>query len=102
MRDLTQASYFVAFFTTSFSSMEEVRREAPEALQRHVERTRQLHTEGAVLMAGAFLEPKGEPISTMAVLASREAAEEFVRGDPFVELGKVAHHEIREWNNMLR
>jgi uncharacterized protein len=102
MPDLTQASYFVAFFTTAFSSMEDVRREAPEALQRHLERTRRLHAEGAVLMAGAFLEPKGGPISTMAVLASREAAEEFVRGDPFVELGKVAHHEIREWNNMLR
>lgn len=101
MPAITQASYFVAFFTTAFSSMEDIRREAPEALQRHLERTRRLHAEGAVLMAGAFLEPRGGPISTMAVLASREAAEDFVRGDPFVELGKVAHHEIREWNNML-
>lgn len=102
MPDLTQASYFVAFFTTAFSSMDDVRREAPEALQRHLERTRRLHAEGVVLMAGAFLEPKGGPVSTMAVLATREAAEEFVRGDPFVELDRVAHHEIREWNNMLR
>ncbi|SRR5216683_4640808 len=102
MPDLNQATYFVAFFTTAFASMEDVRREAPEALQRHLERTRRLHAEGTVLMAGAFLEPKGGAISTMTVLASREAAEEFVRGDPFVELGKVAHHEIREWNNMLR
>ena len=102
MPDLSQASYFVAFFTTAFSSMEDIRREAPEALQRHLERTRQLHAAGAVLMAGAFREPKGGPISTMAVLTTREAAEQFVRGDPFVEMGKVAHHEIREWNNMLR
>lgn len=102
MPKLTQASYFVALFTTAFPSMEDVRREAPEALQRHLERTRRLHAEGAVLMAGAFVEPKGGPISTMVVLASREAAEEFVRGDPFVELGKVPQHEIREWNNMLR
>lgn len=59
MPDLTQATYFVAFFTTAFSSMEDIRREAPDALQRHLERTRRLHSEGAVLMAGAFLEPKG-------------------------------------------
>lgn len=102
MSDLTQASYFVAFLTTAFASLEDVRREAPEALQRHLERTRRLHSEGVVLMAGAFREPAGGSISTMAVLASREAAEDFVRGDPFMELGKITHHEIREWSNMLR
>jgi len=102
MGELTQRTYFVTLFTTAFSSMDDVRRQAPEAFQRHIERTRRLHAEGVVLMAGAFLEPQGGPISTMAVLASREAAEEFIRGDPFVELGKVAHHEIREWSNMLR
>ncbi len=102
MRELTQPTYFVTLFTTAFSSMDDIRREAPEALQRHLERTRRLHAEGAVLMAGAFTEPKGGPISTMAVLVSREAAEDFVRGDPFVQLGKIAHHEIREWSNMLR
>lgn len=99
--NLDQRSYFVAFFTTAFSSMEHVRREEPEALQRHLERTKRLHAEGDVLMAGAFIEREGEPVSTMAVLATRQAAEEFVRGDPFVKLGKVSHHEIREWNNML-
>ena len=102
MADLTQPSYFVAFFTTAFSSMEDVLGQAPEALRRHLERTRRLHADGTVLMAGAFAEPKGGPISTMAVLATREAAEEYVRGDPFVEIGKVLHHEIREWSNMLR
>ncbi|HET7419014.1 MAG TPA: YciI family protein [Candidatus Dormibacteraeota bacterium] len=102
MRDLNQASYFVVFFTTAFSSMEDVWARAPDALRRHLERTRRLHADGVVLMAGAFVEPKGGPVSTMAVLATREAAEEFVRGDPFVELGQIAHHEIREWNNMLR
>lgn len=102
MAELTQRTYFVTLFTTAFSSMEDVRRQAPEALQRHIERTRRLHAEGVLLMAGAFLEPTEGPISTMAVLASREAAEDFIRGDPFVELGMVATHEIREWSNMLR
>ena len=102
MAELTQRTYFVTLFTTAFSSMEDVRRQAPEALQRHIERTRRLHAEGVLLMAGAFLEPPEGPISTMAVLASREAAEDFIRGDPFVELGMVETHEIREWSNMLR
>jgi uncharacterized protein YciI len=82
--------------------MDDVRAKAPDALRRHVERTRRLHDDGVVLMAGAFVEPQGGAVSTMAVLTTREAAEEFARGDPFVELGQVTHHEIREWNNMLR
>jgi len=37
----------------------------------------------------------------MAIFASREAAEEFVEGDPFVLHGVVARHEIREWDDVL-
>jgi uncharacterized protein len=102
MAELTQPSYYVAMLTTAFGSMDEVRRDAPQALREHIERTQRLHSDGVVLMAGAFLEPTDGPISTMAVLAGREAAEDFVRGDPFVKLGKVSHWEIREWANMLR
>ena len=102
MGELTERSYYVALLTTAFSSLDEVRGEAPQALQRHIDRSKALHDQGVLLMAGAFLEPAGGPISTMAVLASREAAEDFVRGDPFVELGKVPQWEIREWANMLR
>jgi uncharacterized protein len=100
--DLAQRSYFVALLTTAFLSIDDVRRDAPEALQQHMERTRRLHDEGVVLMAGAFIDPPGGPVSTMAVLKSQAAAEDFVRGDPFVQLGKVSDWEIREWANMLR
>jgi hypothetical protein len=35
------------------------------------------------------------------VFTSREAAEEFVAGDPFVLGGVVASHELRPWNEVL-
>jgi len=54
-----------------------------------------------VVMAGAFLDRPDEPLSTMAVCASREAAEEYVRGDPFVVKGKVSGWHIRAWANMF-
>jgi uncharacterized protein YciI len=102
MTEPTQRTYHVVTLTVAFSSMDEVRQEAPQALQQHLERSRQLHRDGVLLMAGAFLEPSGGPMSTMAILVSREAAEDFVRGDPFVKMGRVPQWEIREWANMLR
>ena len=37
----------------------------------------------------------------MAIFTTREAAEEFVRGDPFVLHGVVRNWTIREWNEAL-
>jgi uncharacterized protein YciI len=37
----------------------------------------------------------------MAVFTTREAAEEFVKGDPFVLNGLVRRWTIREWNEPL-
>jgi uncharacterized protein YciI len=53
-------------------------------------------------MGGAFLESPSWPISTIAILVSHEAAEDFVRGDPLVRMGKAPDVEIREWANILR
>ena len=50
-----QAVYFVACFTTTFRSMEEVRAAAPEALARHLAQSKELQAKGDLLMAGAFL-----------------------------------------------
>jgi uncharacterized protein YciI len=50
-------------------------------------------------MIGPFNDPPlGE---AMGVFATREAAEEFVRLDPFVANGIVATWTIREWNEVL-
>lgn len=37
----------------------------------------------------------------MAVFTTREAAEDFVRGDPFVRNGVVRDWTIREWNEAV-
>jgi hypothetical protein len=37
----------------------------------------------------------------MAIFPTREAAEKFVEGDPFVINGVVKSHEIREWREIL-
>jgi hypothetical protein len=41
------------------------------------------------------------PLSTMAVLTSREAAEVYIKGDPFYLNGMMETWTIREWANMF-
>lgn len=53
-------------------------------------------------MAGAFLDNPDEPVSTMVIFPSGEAAEEYAKGDPFVLNGLVTKWHIREWANILR
>jgi len=50
-------------------------------------------------MVGTFANPQEE--GSMAVFTTREAAEEFVRGDPFVLNGVVSNWDIRGWNEVL-
>lgn len=54
---------------------------------------------GTLLMIGTFGDPQAE--GSMAVFATREAAEEFARGDPFVLNGVVRNWSIRAWNEAL-
>ncbi|MFL6128213.1 MAG: YciI family protein [Mycobacteriales bacterium] len=93
--------YYVIFMTTSFRSLADVRATAPAEMDEHLARSRQLHADGVLLMAGAFLDRPEEPLQTMGVLASREAAEDYARQDPFVRHGMVTDWTIREWANML-
>jgi uncharacterized protein YciI len=53
---------------------------------------------GKVLGTGAFANP-GE--GAMAIFVNKEAAEEFVNGDPFVQEGLIAKVTIREGNDEL-
>ena len=57
------------------------------------------HERGLLLMLGPFADPG--TVSAMAVFTTREAAEEFVKEDPFVLNGVVSHWTIREWNEAL-
>lgn len=53
------------------------------------------------MMAGAFLDETDGPLGTMAVTTSREAAEEYVKGDPFYLNGTMSEWYTREWANMF-
>ncbi|MGD6805854.1 MAG: YciI family protein [Candidatus Bathyarchaeia archaeon] len=97
-----QPRFYVAFFITKFKSLDEVKAKFPEAITMHIQRTREFYKRGIILMAGAFADHPEEPVTTMAVLISRETAEEFVKGDPFVLNGMIEKCYIREWNNLMK
>jgi uncharacterized protein YciI len=64
----------------------------------HRARLNDFHARGSLLMAGPFANPAE---GAMGVFTSREAAEEFIRDDPFVINGVVAKWSLREWNEVL-
>ena len=66
----------------------------------HVARIREFHARGVLLLAGPLQEPfNGDALS---VFTTREAAEEFAAGDPFVLGGAVATWTVRPWREILR
>jgi uncharacterized protein YciI len=52
-------------------------------------------------MIEAILDQNDTPLSTMAVASSREAAEEYVKGDPFLLNGMMSAWYTHEWSNMF-
>jgi uncharacterized protein YciI len=66
----------------------------------HRARLQEFHERGVLLLAG----PLGEPGNgdAIGVFTTREAAEEFVSGDPFVVNGVVAEWSVRPWNEVLQ
>jgi uncharacterized protein len=82
-----------------YESADDVLSKAPAHYEAHVARLTEFHTRGDLLMVGAFGDPQEQ--GSMAIFASREAAEEFVAGDPFVLNGVVAGWEIRDWDEGL-
>ena len=51
---------------------------------------------GEVVGVGPFTDPGG---GNMALFRSREAAEAFAKGDPFLLEGIVAEHQIKDWGD---
>ncbi len=95
------AVYYVVFCHTRYDSFDEALSKAPDLIAAHLARSKELHEQGKLLMSGAFLDNPQEPLSTMGVLATREDAEEYITGDPFVLNGMVSNWYIREWANMF-
>jgi uncharacterized protein YciI len=83
-----------------YASADDVLTTAPLHFADHSRRLEEFHARGDLLMVGTF----GDPVTqgSMAIFASREAAEAFVAGDPFVLEGVVRSWELREWNEILQ
>jgi uncharacterized protein YciI len=93
--------YYVVFCTTAYASFDDALAQDPATIAAHLARAQELHARGVLVPAGAFLDHPEEPLGTMAVLTTREAAEDYVRGDPFVVNGKVTKWIIREWAKLF-
>ncbi|HZS76970.1 MAG TPA: YciI family protein [Ktedonobacteraceae bacterium] len=96
-----QPVYYAIFVTTTFASFDEAQAKAPEKIAAHIARSKELRARGTLLMSGAFLDQGQEALSTMAIHTTYEAAEEYIKGDPFYLSGQVRSWHIREWANMF-
>ncbi len=96
----SQKAFYVVQLTTKYASLQEAMQNAPDEMAAHIARSKEYHERGDLLMAGAFLDGDG-PVGTMAVLTTREAAEEFASGDPFVLIDMVSEWHVREWANLF-
>lgn len=65
----------------------------------HRARYDEFRRDGTLLMIGTFANPLAD--GAMGIFTTREAAEAFVAGDPFVLEGVVGNYEILEWNEVL-
>jgi uncharacterized protein len=77
---------------------------APDAaakIMKHIEAHRawwgEFRDRGTLLAIGPYADGSG----AIGVFTSREAAEEYIEGDPFVVEGVMRTWTIREWNEVL-
>jgi uncharacterized protein YciI len=82
-----------------YHSSPDVLERAPAHMAAHGELIDEFHAAGDLLLIGTFGDPVLE--GAMCVFRTREAAETWVRKDPFVTEGLVARYEIRTWNEIL-
>jgi uncharacterized protein len=79
-----------------YESADNVMEKAPLHFGAHSARGQAFHERGSLIAYGPFGDPQAQ--GSMAVFTSREAAEEFVREDPFVLNGVIRDWQIREWD----
>ena len=86
-------------YVVFYESADDVATRAAPHRAAHRARLDEFHARGTLLMVGTFANPQDE--GSMSIVTTREAAEEFVRGDPFVLNGVVRRWTIRGWNEIL-
>ena len=80
----------VSFYDMAEGAMPNVMTHFPA----HRARLDDFHARGLLIAAGPLGNP---PEGAMAIFTTREAAEEFIEGDPFVTNGLVATWRLVEW-----
>jgi uncharacterized protein YciI len=86
-------------FVLTYESPAELEMDAVMAhITAHRARWAEFHERGTLLLIGTFEDPRD---GAMGVFTTREAAEEFATGDPFVTEGLVASWRITAWNEVL-
>jgi uncharacterized protein YciI len=86
-------------YVMTYSAVEDFLPLAQQHGPAHVARLHEFHDRGVLLMVGVLDEPMNG--DAMGVFTTREAAEEFIAGDPFVVNGVVASWAVRPWNEVL-
>jgi uncharacterized protein len=87
---VTEALRYVMFYESGDLSL------AAENFPAHQARYTEFMRRGVLLSLGPFSDRSG----SMAVFTTREAAEEFASGDPFIRHGVVSKWTIREWREV--
>jgi len=82
-----------------YESADDVASNAAPHFPAHKRRLNEFHERGELLMVGTFGDPQTQ--GSMSVFRSREAAEEFAEGDPFVLNGVVRDWEVWDWDEVL-
>ena len=78
-----------------YESADDVMTRAAGVYPAHVERLQGFKADGRLQLVGTFADPQAD--GSMSVFATREDAEDFVAGDPFVSEGVVRSWTIKEW-----
>lgn len=84
---MANAVRYVLFYESGDLSL------AAEHFPLHQARYKEFMGRGVLLSLGPFTDGSG----SIAVFTTREAAEEFASGDPFVAHGVVRAWQVREW-----
>ncbi len=86
-------------FVLFYESADDVASKAPQHFAAHRARWADFRDRGSLLMIGTFSNPQDD--GSMGIFTTREAAEEFATGDPFVLEGVVRRWFVRGWNEAI-
>jgi uncharacterized protein len=85
-------------YVVTYELAEGARELAMEHYPAHRARLDAFHERGVLLLVGTFTD---EPVGAMAVFTTKEAVDEFMADDPFLQNGVVGRHRVREWDEVL-